>query len=231
MNRSAVPLDPRQPVARETFTTDSQPAARTLTVRVSPSFPVRLLKIGLPMAFLLVSLPALEGGRTLRIRGLDYSFLVTEPSGWTIDVGSAIQVANFVMHPEGTHWRKADVVAFSRFFPRNPDEDLENFLQSELAGQEVLCPNLEISDLHLDLELDPETRKRPRVVAKSCACPGGKQEVVAFTEVTDYFVIFVLSARDEATVSRALPTFQQLISSFRWLGPPRSAVELHRSDP
>ena len=218
MNRSAGPHDlPR--------------AARTLPVPVSPSFSIRLFKICLPIACLLVSIPALEGGRTLRIRGLDYSFLVTEPAGWTIDVGSAIQVANFVMHPEGTHWREADVVAFSRFFPRTQDEDLENFLQSELAGQEVLCPKLEISDLHLDLELNAETRERPRVVAKSCVCPGGKQEVVAFTEVTDYFVIFVLSARDEASVSKALPTFRQLISSFRWLGRPRSAVELLKSNP
>lgn len=180
---------------------------------------------------LLVSIPFLEGGRTLRIRGMDYSFLVTEPAGWTIDVGSAIQVANFVMHPEGTQWREADVVAFSRFFPRNRDEDLEKFLQSELAGQEVLCPQLEISDLHLDLELSPETRSRPRVVAKSCACPGGKQEVVAFTKVPDYFIIFVLSARAGASVSEALPIFQQLISSFRWLGRPRSSVELLKSNP
>lgn len=191
----------------------------------------RLLKACLPLACLLISMPAVDGGRTLRVRGMDYSFLVTEPAGWTIDVGSAIQVANFVMHPEGTQWREADVVAFSRFFPRNQDEELENFLQSELAGQEVLCPKLVISDLHLDLELNPETRTRPGIVAKSCACPGGKQEVVAFAEVPDYFVIFVLSARDEASISKALPTFQQLISSFRWLGRPRSSVELLRSQP
>ena len=218
MNRSAGPLDP-------------QPVSRTLPVPAHTSFSSRLVKALVSILCLLGCVPALEGGRTLRIRGLDYSFLVTEPSGWTIDAGSAIQVANFVMHPEGTHWREADVVAFSRFFPRNQDEDLENFLQSELAGQEVLCPKLEISDLDLDLELNPETRKRPRVVAKSCACPGRKQEVVAFTEVTDYFVIFVLSARDEASVSNALPTFQQLISSFRWLGRPQSSVDLPRSNP
>ncbi len=218
MNRSSSPLDP-------------QPAARALPVRASSSFSSRLLKIGLPVAFLLVSIPALVGGRTLRIRGLDYSFLVTEPPGWTIDVGSAIQVANFVMHPEGTHWREADVVAFSRFFPRNQDEELENFLQSELAGQEVRCPKLEISDLHLDVALNPGTGDRPRVVAKSCACPGGKQEVVAFTEVTDYFVIFVLSAPDAASISKALPTFRQLVSSFRWLGRPQSSVDVLRSNP
>ena len=210
---------------------DPQLVSRALTDPVNPFFSTRLLKTSLSIVCLLVGIAALEGGRTLRIRGLDYSFLVTEPAGWTIDAGSAIQVANFVMHPEGTHWREADVVAFSRFFPRNPDEDLEKFLQSELAGQEVLCPKLEINDLQLDLELNPETRKRPRVVAKWCACPGGKQEVVAFTEVTDYFVIFVLSARDEASVSQALPTFQQLISSFHWLGRPRSAVESLRSNP
>ena len=218
MNRSAGPLDP-------------QPVSRDLTVPLHTSFSSRLVKVWVWIMCLLGCVPALEGGRTLRIRGLDYSFLVTEPSGWTIDVGSAIQVANFVMHPEGTQWREADVVAFSRFFPRNQDEDLENFLQSELAGQEVRCPKLEISDLNLDLALNPETRKRPRVVAKSCACPGGKQEVVAFTEVKDYFVLFVLSARDEASIAKALPIFQQLISSFRWLGRPRSSVELLRSNP
>lgn len=218
MNRSAGPLDP-------------QPVSRDLAVPLHTSFSIRLVKVWVSIVCLLSCVPALEGGRTLRIRGLDYSFLVTEPSGWTIDVGSAIQVANFVMHPEGTQWREADVVAFSRFFPRNQDEDLENFLQSELAGQEVRCPKLVISDLQLDLDLKSETRERSRVVAKSCACPGGKQEVVAFTEVTEYFVIFVLSARDEASISKALPTFQQLISSFRWLGRPRSSVELLRSNP
>lgn len=218
MNRSGGPLDP-------------QPASRALAVPAHTSFSIRLVKVWVSIVCLLGCVPALEGGRTLRIRGLDYSFLVTEPSGWTIDVGSAIQVANFVMHPEGTQWREADVVAFSRFFPRNQDEDLENFLHSELAGQEVRCPKLEISDLNLDLALNPEARERPRIVAKSCACPGGKQEVVAFTEVTDYFVIFVLSARDAASISKALPTFQQLISSFRWLGRPRSSVELLRSSP
>lgn len=218
MNRSAGPPDP-------------QPVSRALAVPAHTSFPYRLAKVCVSIVCLLGCIPALEGGRTLRIRGLDYSFLVTEPAGWSIDVGSAIQVANFVMHPEGTQWREAEVVAFSRFFPRNQDEDLENFLQSELAGQEVLCPKLEIRDLRLELELNPETRKRPNVVAKSCACPGGKQEVVAFTEVTGYFVIFVLSARDEASISKALPIFQQLISSFRWLGRPRSSVELLRSSP
>lgn len=218
MNRLAGPLDP-------------QPVSRTLAVPARTSFSNRLAKVCVAIVCLLGCVPALEGGRTLRIRGLDYSFLVTEPSGWTIDVGSAIQVANFVMHREGTQWREADVVAFSRFFPRNQDEDLENFLQSELAGQEVLCPKLEISDLRLELELNPETRKRPRVVAKLCACPGVKQEVVAFTEVPDYFVIFVLSARDEASISKALPIFQQLISSFRWLGRPQSSAELLRSRP
>jgi len=218
MNRSAGPLD-------------LQLVSRGLAFPARNSFSIRLVMVCVSIVCLLVSVTASEGGRTLRIRGLDYSFLVTEPSGWTIDVGSVIQVANFVMHPEGTQWREADVVAFSRFFPRNQDEDLENFLQSELAGQEVRCPKLEISDLHLDLALNPGTGDRPRVVAKSCACPGGKQEVVAFTEVTDYFVIFVLSARDEASVSEALPTFQQLISSFRWLGRPRSPVDLLRSNP
>ena len=218
MNRSAGPLD-------------QKPVSQFLPVAGDTCSSSRLPKACLSIVFLLISMPALEGGRTLRIRGLDYSFLVTEPAGWTIDVGSAVQVANFVMHPEGTHWREAAVVAFSRFFPRSQDEDLEKFLQSELAGQEVLCPKLEISDLRLDVDLNPENRSRPRVVAKSCACPGGKQEVVAFTEVTDYFVIFVLSARDEASISRALPTFQTLISSFRWLGRPGPPVELLRSEP
>ncbi len=217
MNRPADPLDP-------------QTVSRVLPGS-GQFLSSRLVKVCLSIACLLISMPAVDGGRTLRIRGMDYSFLVTEPAGWTIDVGSAIQVANFVMHPEGTQWREADVVAFSRFFPRNQGEELENFLQSELAGQEVLCPKLSVSDLHLDLELNPETQTRPSVVAKSCDCPGGKQEVVAFTEVPDYFVIFVLSARDEASISKALPTFQQLISSFRWLGRPRSSVELLRSDP
>ena len=167
----------------------------------------------------------LEGRRTLKIRGHDFSFLVTEPQGWLIDVESAVQVANFVMYPEGTRWREAKVMAFSRFFRRNGDENLKQFLHSQLAEQVVRCPALKIKSLNLNLK----AASHPKIIAKSCTCPGKKREVIALTETSDYFAIFVLSARDHQAVSNALPSFQELLSSFQWLGNSSPSIDSNNS--
>ena len=69
---------------------------------------------------LLSTLCPLEGGRTLRIGGKDFSFSVTEPEGWMIDFAAAQQIANFVMYPMNTTWRESDVVAFAALHPKAP---------------------------------------------------------------------------------------------------------------
>ena len=166
---------------------------------------------------------SLLGSRTLKIYGEGLSFFVTEPDGWTIDAQSAAQLANFVMYAEGSDWRQTEVLAFGRLVERGPEESLQEFGELELIRFQQHCPELKISDSDLE-----STSLRP-FFAKFCRCPGGKQEIVVFSETPGFFAIFVLSSNDGKALTRSLPPFEELVSSFRWSGKPHPQAKSHRS--
>ncbi len=164
----------------------------------------------LALILLLSTVYPLQGGRTLRIGGRDYSFSITEPEGWNIDFTSAQQIANFVMHPRNTTWRESDVVAFGRFVPKAAAETLRTFLDDDLKEFQLRCPFYEAGDVKLEVI---GTRA---FMTKALHCPTMRHEIIAVTEVPGYFVTFVLSSNQGNQLQSALPPFQELLSSFRW---------------
>ena len=162
--------------------------------------------------FLLTLTNQLQAGRTLKIFGRSFSFVVTEPAGWMIDVHSAAQIANLVMCKKGEMWREADVVVFARFIEKGREETLADFVKLDGKQFRTNCPSSEMRNLSLNLA------KQPPYLTKAYGCPGGKTEVVAFTELPEFFGVFVLSSRNDTMSREALPDFEQLLSSFRWLG-------------
>ena len=184
---------------------------------------MRWASVLLLSACLFIPGTSLLGSRTLKIYGKGFSFFVTEPDGWTIDARSAAQLANFVMYAEGSDWRQTEVLAFGRLVERGPEESLQEFGELELIRFQQYCPELKISDSDLG-----STSLRPSF-AKSCRCPGGKQEIVVFSETPGFFAIFVLSSHDRKALTRSLPPFEELVSSFRWSGKPHPQAKSHRS--
>ena len=165
-----------------------------------------------PILLCLILVGQLEAAKTLRIYGRNFSALVTEPKDWTIDVRSAIQIANLVMHKKGTPWREAEIVVFARFIERAADENVTDLSKSYLDQFTDRCPLRKIGDLPLKL-----TGKQ-KFLTKTYDCPGGRSEVVAFTKFPGFFGVFILSAREKGAIPSALEPFQELLSSFRWLG-------------
>jgi hypothetical protein len=160
---------------------------------------------------LLSTFCVLEGGRTLRIGGKDFSFSVTEPEGWMIDFTAAQQIANFVMYPMHTTWRESDVVAFARFAPKAPRETLEVFMGNNLKEFQQRCPFYETGDAKLELS------GAQTFVTKTLHCPSMRHEIVAVTEVPGFFITFVLSSNQRNQLQSALPPFRELLSSFLWV--------------
>ena len=160
---------------------------------------------------LLCTVCPLEGGRTLRIGGKDFSFSITEPEGWTIDFTAAQQIANFVMYPMNTTWRESDVVAFARFAPKGSQETLEVFLENNLKEFQQRCPFYETEDVKL------ESSGAQTFVAKALHCPSMRHEIVAVTEVPGFFITFVLSSDQRNRLQSALSPFRELLSSFLWV--------------
>jgi len=169
----------------------------------------------LTLVILLCTVCTLEGGRTLRIGGKDFSFSITEPEGWTIDFSSAHQIANFVMYPMNTTWRESDVVAFARFLPKGSQETLEVFLENNLKEFQQRCPFYETGDVKLELS------GARTFVAKALHCPSMRHEIVAVTEVPGFFITFVLSSNQRNRLQSAFSPFRELLSSFLWV--PRSS--------
>jgi len=165
----------------------------------------------LVLLVLLCTVCPLEGGRTLRIGGKDFSFSITEPEGWTIDFAAAQQIANFVMYPMNTTWRESDVVAFARFAPTGSQETLEVFLENNLKEFQQRCPFYETGDVKLELS------GAQTFVAKALHCPSMRHEIVAVTEVPGFFITFVLSSNQRNLLQSALSPFRELLSSFLWV--------------
>lgn len=164
----------------------------------------------LPLVFLLAAGQLAWAGQTIRLRGKDFSFSVREPDGWSIDFLSARQIANFVMHQKGVPWRQADVIALGRLIQRSDQEDIQGVIEKDLEEFRRTCPHYEVE------EIDIGTSGAHEFLFKSYHCPGIRSEIIATTEVTGYFVRFILSSKQPENVRKALSSFQELISSFLW---------------
>ena len=161
---------------------------------------------------LLIVCDPLMGGKTIRIGGNGFSFSITEPDGWQIDFRGARQIANFVMHPVGSNWRQAPVVAFARFTPRGSRETLESFFDRDAEEFQKACPFYEIQDVDLAL------KGFRKFLSREHSCPSVRNEIVAVTEVPGFFVTFVLSSDRRDSLQGAVSPFQEMLSSFDWVG-------------
>jgi len=160
-----------------------------------------------------IALPGLGDGtgRVVRLHGRNFFFEVLEPKGWTLDTRSAPQLANFIFHPTGVDWRESEALILVRFAPREPSDELEDFLKQSREGFLEDCPFAEDSD-ESDLGLKLMDRYRIQVYD----CPGVRKEVAAITAVPGYFVIFTLSAQSEVAFKENLDTFRNVAESFVW---------------
>ncbi len=173
---------------------------------------MRRLLFRLVISALTVGPALLQAGTPLRLNSPQISIQVGVPDGWTVDVRSAFQIAQFTLHEIGTNWRDADLVVFGRFVPRGSRESGKQFLESEEKTYIIECPFLDIRDIELNLDT------RETFLVKSYVCPGKRKEMVAVVETPRHFVIFVLTAQGVMPLEAGLEPFKEVLSDFRWLG-------------
>lgn len=160
----------------------------------------------------LLSTAATLGGNTVRITSPYFSFLISEPDEWTLDLQSASQIAHFVLTPKGVTWRTSDLVIFGRFVRAESSDTLESFLQADKEKFAEGCKSPQVHDLDWDLE-----GAHPFQV-RSYVCPGTQDEIVAVAQVPRYFAVFILSAQLGGNVSDGKEAFKEVLNGFRWLG-------------
>lgn len=164
------------------------------------------------LAAILAATSTAFAGRTIRVSGPHFSFLVAEPADWTIDFQSAAQVAHFVVSPGGLDWRSSDVVIFGRFVPTGEEESLDDFVGEDEKRFREQCPTAQISGMDVDLRSPFEFH------FVSYRCPGTRSDLVAVTQVPGYFAVFILSAQRGGGVRPEMAAFREVLESFQWLG-------------
>ncbi len=152
------------------------------------------------------------GGNVVRITSPYFSFLISEPEDWTLDLESAAQIAQFVLTPEGRNWRDSDLVIFGRFVPAGPSETMESFLKADSDQFAQGCKTGKVRDLKWDLDGAQEFQVR------SYICPGTQDDVVAVTQLPRFFAVFILSAQLGGDIADGQEPFKEVLSGFRWLG-------------
>lgn len=153
-----------------------------------------------------------ETGETqvIRLHGRGFSFQVGQPADWTLDTRSAPQLANFILYPVGTDWRRARTVIFARFASVTDEQTVEEFLQSDRREFLEECP-------FADSVSKPETRSEiPRFKFQRFRCPGVRDELLALTRVPGFIVTFVLSTQKTDGIDKTTDEFMEVLRYFDW---------------
>lgn len=158
-------------------------------------------------------------GRLLTLHGRDFTFHVTEPLGWKLDTRGAPQISNFMFYPMGTDWRKAGAVVFVRFAERKPEEHLEQFVAANREQFEEDCPFAEDA-------VRPPLEPIADFETQMYVCPGVRTEVIAVTEVSRFFIVFILGIQQQNALQSSLPVFEKIVRSFEWVDrePPANPI-------
>lgn len=152
-------------------------------------------------------LPA-EEGRIVRLQGRNFSLQLVEPEGWTLDTGSARQLANFILYPEGSDWRNAASLISVRLVSRGADQEVKDYVSKIGEEFQRYCPAGEHTGRDADLS-SPFS-------LYDFHCPSSRDEIIAVTSVPDYFVNISLSSQKPAVLEEAYPVLKTVLESFQW---------------
>ncbi len=153
-----------------------------------------------------------SGGNIVRVTSPYFSFLISEPEDWTLDLESASQIAQFVLTPQGISWRSSNLVIFGRFVPAGPSENMESFLKADSEQFAQGCKTGKVRDLDWELE------GAQKFQVRSYICPGLQDDIVAVTQLPRFFAVFILSAQLGGDIADGQEPFKEVLSGFRWLG-------------
>ena len=156
-----------------------------------------------------------SAGRALRLTGNGFVLHLAEPSGWRLATRAAPQIANFIFHPVGKEWRRADTVIYVRLVSKGANQSLESFIETAKESFRERC--LGSSD-----DSDVPIKEVPGFAIEDFSCFGMHEEVVAFREVPGYFIVFTLAVQPGGSLEESAPVLRQILHSFRWAQPPEA---------
>lgn len=137
------------------------------------------------------------------------------PTGWRQDVDASYSISANVLVPEGEDFSGAPAVIYANaiYKPRVPSEKTRDaYIQSDLEKFKQDSPGIQINHLKQQKTADGQALE---AYSFSPAGNDGSWEVVAYGEEGEFYLTFVVSAKSQEALSKALPTFNKLVSLYQ----------------
>ena len=164
-----------------------------------------------------VGLPTQGDRKALVIEGDDHLFMVAAPQGWVLDdtsgMGSRIRC---VFYPKGQKWANAPTVMYVnplhgytariRTVSALINDDVSKFMKRAPKGRVIDAGKITTAS------------KKQGIVRHFSDDGGPPQEAVAYIPEKDLVMLVVLSSRTPQGFRAALPAYEQLISTYAWVG-------------
>jgi len=174
------------------------------------------------LAILLILIAAVPGSAEVEKlavpseHGVDFYWWPRLPAtdGWLHDEEASQTLAANVLVPEGSSFAEAPAVMYAKalYKPRAPEiQSIQELVESDRGEFERDMPTLRIERLP-----DLTTGDHRALIQLSFTHSGeGNWERVAYGEEGNYYLIFVISARNEADLKGAVPAFEKLLASYQ----------------
>jgi hypothetical protein len=157
------------------------------------------------------------GNRTTgMVFGQNHLFTVQAPVGWDIEVkgeGASPDAIPTVFYPRGSSFGESSAVLYVNTASRPRQQKLEEFIARDLEGLRKDSPDVKVEK---GQPIETADGKRAEV-RRLTSDRWGNFESLAFVAEDAVFVTFVLTARTEAAYRGALPAFEDLVRSYRFL--------------
>ena len=151
------------------------------------------------------------------IYGQDHVFVLTAPKGWVLDNKSGVsQGLQAVFYPEGSSWKSGTVVMYANtYHKRNvTEETLEKVVAGDVTEFKKKSEKLRV----VEAAPLPTRKDKKAVVRYFDGDTFGNSEAIAYLDEGKVVVMLVLSARTKKEFEAGLPAFNELVSSYLFLG-------------
>ena len=137
------------------------------------------------------------------------------PQGWHQDKDASYNASANVLVPVGESFGRAQAVIYANAIhkPSVPSEKTRDaYIESDLLSFRKHDPTLVVAHLPSQKTADGQLLE---VYSFSPVGPKGRWEVVAYGEEGEFYLTFVVSAKNEKALNIALPVFYKLVSLYQ----------------
>lgn len=165
----------------------------------------------------LLSLPAvsdkLTGGSGI-IYGSGHAYYLKAPEDWIFDNESGVtQGLHCVIYPQGSDWARSRAVIYSGVTAKKPGQTPAQIIAEDLTKFRKQFPQVKMN-------LAPDLTTEDKRVAQVREFTGGNEEMVAYIDTPKVVCEVILSCRDRRHLEEAVPAFEYVVASFRFIEAP-----------